>query len=197
MKLFSLLKQHGIPEKIILAFRSLPRERFLASAEVYADKAQPIGSGQTISQPSLVALMIDELALTGSERVLEVGSGSGYVVALLSLLCKEVLGLERVPELLKRSQRTLHGLGKEGVLRNNYSLKKAGAVLGLPGETFDRIIVSAAAPSMPEDLLKQLAVGGVMIIPVGVGSQWLWRVEKTATGLREEKLLPVRFVPLL
>ena len=140
--------------------------------------------------------MLQELDVHPEHRVLEIGSGTGFVVALLTRLCTRVVGCEVVPEFIGQSMTTLARLELEGAIKSNYSIRESAT--GAPDDApFDRIIVSAAPTSIPSFLVEQLAVGGVMILPVGVDEQWLYRVEKTAVGIRKERLLPVVFVRMV
>jgi protein-L-isoaspartate(D-aspartate) O-methyltransferase len=153
-------------EGVLAAMRRVPREEFVRPgdrSQAYSDRAMPIGHGQTISQPFIVALMTEKLHLTGRERVLEVGTGSGYQTAVLAELADEVFTVERVPELSERAQRTLGWLGY-----GNVSYRVGDGSLGWPGEApFDRILVTAGAPHRPETLLEQLGSDGRLIAPVG------------------------------
>lgn len=152
--------------RILEAFQKVPRHAFLPAelaARAYEDTALPIGLGQTISQPSMIALMLAELGCRPKHRVLEVGCGSGYVLALLSSMGCEVFGVERHPELVLRARETLRsiGLGEPMVYEGD-------GARGLPEHApYDRILVSAAAPAIPEALLAELAEGGKLVMPVG------------------------------
>jgi len=152
--------------RILEAFQRVPREAFLPAellGRAYEDTALPIGLGQTISQPSMVALMLAELDCAPRHRVLEIGSGSGYVTALLAQLGCEVFGVERHPELLVRARETLRSLGITEPI-----LQEGDGALGLPEHApYDRILVSAAAAAIPEALLAELAEGGRLVMPVG------------------------------
>ena len=195
------VEAHGIRDPAVLrAIAEVPRELFLPRRERGAadeDRPLPIGFGQTISQPYVVAFMTEGLGLTGRERVLEVGTGSGYQTAVLARLSGRVYSIERLPPLADRAQALLLdtlGLG-------NVELRTGDGGLGWPEEApFDRILVAAAAEVIPAPLEAQLAPGGRMILPVGgvEEAQVLRRVEKGADGaLSYTDLLPVRFVPLL
>jgi protein-L-isoaspartate(D-aspartate) O-methyltransferase len=152
--------------RILEAFQRVPRQAFLPpelAARAYEDTALPIGLGQTISQPSMIALMLAELGCTPKHRVLEVGSGSGYVLALLSLLGCEVFGIERHPELVLRARETLRAIGLSEPL-----VYEGDGARGLPEHApYDRILVSAAAGAIPEPLLAELSEGGKLVMPVG------------------------------
>lgn len=185
--------------EVLAAMRSVPRERFVpASHREYADadSALPIGYDQTISQPYIVAFMTELLALERTHRVLEIGTGSGYQAAVLATICDSVYSVELVPELAARAGRTLAELGYEGV-----RLRLGDGYAGWPEHApYDRIVVTAAPPEMPEALVSQLAPRGRLVAPVGesAGSQWLVLVTKDARGrLRSEDRLPVRFVPMV
>ncbi len=176
---------------------SVPRELFVpefAREAAYEDRALSIGLGQTISQPYIVALMTEALELQGHEKVLEVGTGSGYQAAILSRLCRLVVSVERFEALASNARELLVKLGY-----TNVTVRVAGTTLGWPEDApYDAIVVTAAAPVIPPDLLVQLAVGGRMVIPVGSRfEQQLRKVVKTQTGLHYEDLGGCRFVPLI
>jgi protein-L-isoaspartate(D-aspartate) O-methyltransferase len=183
--------------RVLAAMREVPRHRFVAPSlqdYAYLDGPLPIGAGQTISQPYIVAFMAQALALRGGERVLEVGSGSGYAAAVLSRLAADVYGIELEPELYVRSLATLDGLGY-----GNVHLRQGDGFLGWPDRApFDAIILSCAAGEVPPPLWEQLAAGGRVVYPRGSpwGDQALVIVTKTPQGPRERVLLPVRFVPM-
>jgi protein-L-isoaspartate(D-aspartate) O-methyltransferase len=184
--------------RILDAFQAIPRDAFLPpelAARAYEDTALPIGLGQTISQPSMIALMLAELGCAPQHRVLEVGSGSGYVVALLSQLGCEVFGIERHPELLARSRETFQALGLTQPL-----LYEGDGTRGLPQHApFDRILISAAAPEIPDALLAQLAEGGRLVMPVGgAETQTLVTCERDDKGNLHYRAGPsCVFVPLV
>ena len=185
--------------EVLAAMRSVPRERFVpASHREYADadSALPIGYDQTISQPYIVAFMTELLALERTHRVLEIGTGSGYQAAVLATICDSVYSVELVPELAARAGRTLAELGYDRV-----QLRLGDGYAGWPEHApYDRIVVTAAPPEMPEALVSQLAPRGRLVAPVGesAGSQWLVLVTKDARGrLHSEDRLPVRFVPMV
>jgi len=192
-----LLARHVRDARVLDAMATVPREAFVAyhlAAHAYDDRALPIGDGQTISQPLIVALMLEALKLRGDERVLEVGTGSGYVATLLSHLARDVISVERKASLLDAARGRL-----EALQVRNVQLQEAGDQLGSTSEApFDAILVSAAAPHVPRALVDQLADGGRLVIPVGgLQSQELVRATKTAHGLTLERLGPCVFVPLI
>lgn len=192
------IKARGITDtRVLAAMRTLPRHAFVPDNfldEAYQDHPLPVGEGQTISQPYIVALMTSRLELKGSEKVLEIGTGSGYQAAILARLSKEVHTVERIPELAEKAKNTLKELGIDNVI-----VHVGDGSLGWPEDApFDRIIVTAAAPAVPEELTSQLAPGGRLIIPVGERwNQMLEEWERTGAGLEKRDVLPVVFVPLL
>lgn len=184
-------------ERVLDAFRKVEREKFvpeILKAQSYADSPLSIGENQTISQPYIVAHMIEALGLTGTERVLEIGTGSGYQTAILSLLSKEVYSVERIDILAQRALETLNKLNLK-----NIKISVGDGTRGLEEfSPFDAIVVSAAAPFAPEPLLEQLVEGGRMIIPLGERySQVLTLFTKTKTGIKKDLLQSCVFVPLL
>lgn len=176
--------------------RALPRERFVPESVRHMadeDEPLPIGYGQTISQPTVVAIMTTALALTGRERVLEVGTGSGFQTAVLATLCAHVFSIEVVEALSREAAAVLADLGFE-----NVTLRVGDGYEGWEEEApFDRIIVTAAPPALPEALLEQLSDGGVLVAPVGRYFQELLRVERRGDEVREKRLGAVRFVPMV
>jgi protein-L-isoaspartate(D-aspartate) O-methyltransferase len=195
--LLAELAQDVSDRRVLEAIATVPRERFVPAelrACAYENRPLPIGHGQTISQPLIVALMTQGLALRGDEKVLEVGTGSGYQAALLSRLAAQVVTVERVPELAERAGRALAELGY-----TNVRAYVAGDTLGWPqGAPYDAIIVTAGAPRVPNELVEQLTPGGQMVIPVGSRDlQELVRAVKTPEGPALTNLGPCRFVPLL
>jgi len=185
--------------RVLDAFARVPRHLFVPEslwAEADDDRPLPIGYGQTISQPFVVAYMTERLGLAGDERVLEIGTGSGYQTALLAELVRRVYSIEIVPELAERSRALL--LGELGL--GNVELRHGDGALGWPEEApFERILVAAAAPEVPAALLAQLAPGGRMILPVGPDErgQALRMIDRREDGrYAEVDLLGVRFVPL-
>ncbi len=197
------LREQGIrDERVLGAMASVPRHVFVEEAlasRAYEDSALPIGLGQTISQPFIVAKMIEVLRAGGRElgKVLEVGTGCGYQASVLAQLAVEVYSIERIQALLDRARRNLLGL-KLSNLRLTYGDGNLGLEKAAP---FDSIILAAAAPEIPQALLQQLAVGGRMVLPLktpqaGRGSQHLVLIERSPRGYTETTLDPVRFVPL-
>jgi protein-L-isoaspartate(D-aspartate) O-methyltransferase len=192
------LRARGIgDERVLEAMGRAPREAFLPDRETrraYADSALPIGFDQTISQPWIVAAICQALALEGGERVLEIGTGSGYSAYVLSLLAAEVLSVERHEALSRSARRVLDSLGAAGV-----ELVVGDGSLGLPERApFDAIAVHAAAPSPPPALLAQLAEGGRMVLPVtGEESDTLVLLRRRGDELERLSLGPCRFVPLI
>ena len=190
------LQARGISDpRVLAAMRKVPRHELIPEgnrADAYGDHPVPIGEGQTISQPLIVAYMTECLELTGSEKVLEVGTGSGYQAAILGELAREVYSIEIVPSLAKRAAEDLKRLGY-----TNIHVREGDGYRGWPEEApFDGIIITAAPPQVPQPLLDQLKIGGRLVAPIGVDVQQLVRITRTATGFSEEKLVPVRFVPM-
>ena len=181
--------------QVIDAMLAVPRHLFVPEAqraEAYGDFPLPIGGGQTISQPYIVAFMTQALDLKPDHRVLEIGTGSGYQAAVLGVLAREVYTIEIVPSLAARARVTLSALGYL-----NGHVRTGNGYLGWPEQSpFDRIIVTAAPDEVPPVLLEQLAIGGLMAIPVGAVAQELRILRRTATGTELLDTLPVRFVPM-
>ena len=197
--LFSNLRCKISAEYVIRAMEQVPRERFVPAAHrrmAYSDMPVSIGEGQTISQPYVVALMLAALSLQGHEKVLEVGAGSGYQAAVLSLLAPQgqVCAVELVPSLAQRADALLRELDYP-----NVRVELASPTLGCRDHgPFDAIIVAAASPKLPESLVAQLAVGGRLVIPIGtLEQQDLVRAVRTEEGLSVSMLGPCRFVPLI
>ncbi len=190
----------GIDDPLVVeAMRRVHREAFVPDSlrdAAYEDGPLPIGAGQTISQPYIVALMTDALELRGGERVLDIGTGSGYAAAILACIAAEVFGIERIPELAERARKNLVAEGYD-----NVRVRCGDGTMGWPEEApFDGITVAAGAPAVPDALKHQLAVGGHLVIPVGSEhiSQSLMRVTRVSQDeFRTENLGGVRFVPLL
>jgi len=190
------LEARDITDRSVLeAMSKVPRHLFVPDemrARAYEDTPLPIGWNQTISQPYVVALMTQALRLSGDERVLEIGTGSGYQAAVLAALCREVYSIEIVPSLSKRAGEVLVALGFDNVF-----LRRGDGYRGWPDAApFDAIMVTAAPPEVPRPLIEQLSPGGRLIAPVGEVSQELVLIERRVTGLEQQKILPVRFVPM-
>ncbi|WP_207478546.1 protein-L-isoaspartate(D-aspartate) O-methyltransferase [Arenibaculum pallidiluteum] len=200
IRLIMQLRRSGVTDTSVLgAIERLPREAFLPPAfhdQAWEDKALPIGEGQTISRPLVVAQMTQALELTDRQKVLEIGTGSGYQAAVLSRLCRRVYTVERHRPLLREAEARFAALRL-----HNITTRHGDGMRGWREQApFDRIIVTAAAQrEIPEPLTNQLAVGGIMILPMeGRGrAQSVWRVRRTESGLEREELWPTRFVPLL
>jgi protein-L-isoaspartate(D-aspartate) O-methyltransferase len=195
--LLAALAREVKDSRVVDAIARVPREAFVPEEtrqSAYENMPLPIGYGQTISQPLIVALMTEALLLTGSENVLEIGTGSGYQTAVLSLLAKRVVSVERIAPLAALAEELLRRLGYA-----NVEVHAGGEVLGWPvSGPYDAILVTAAAPEVPRELLEQLGMGGRLVIPVGSRDlQELVRIVKTAEGARRHNLGPCRFVPLL
>lgn len=184
-------------EKVLGAMERIPRELFVPGDSrhlAYEDRPLPIGLGQTISQPLIVALMTQALELTGKEKVLELGTGSGYQAAILAELARRVVSVERFPQLAENARKLLEQLGY-----TNVEVHEAGKALGWPdGAPYDAIIVTASVPRVPQVLLDQLSPGGRMVIPVGLRyEQDLLKVTKREEKVITENLGGCRFVPLV
>lgn len=198
-RMIERLREQGIRnEAVLAAMAAVPRHVFVEEAlasRAYEDTALPLGMGQTISQPYVVARMI-EVLLSGRPflgKTLEVGAGCGYQAAVLGQLTKEVYAVERLGPLLEKAKANMRQLQQF-----NVRLKHADGQMGLPeAAPFDSIIVAAAASRVPPALLQQLAEGGRLILPVGTGEQYLSFIERTPQGFVETRLDAVRFVPLL
>ncbi len=192
------LKGRDITDPQVLeAMRNVPRHLFVPHSHrdrAYDDMAMGIGEGQTISQPYMVAKMTEMLELTGTERVLEVGTGSGYQSAVLAALARDVYTVERIEELSLRAQRTIESSGA-----GNVNFLVGDGTGGWPDEApFDRILVTAAAPDIPQPLEEQLAEGGILIAPVGTqASQQLVKVRRVGGEFRREFGIFCVFVPLI
>lgn len=193
------LRREVKDERVIQAIERLPRELFVPLAyrsQAYEDIPLPIGAGQTISQPYIVALMTSALELQDTDKVLELGTGSGYQAAILCELVPKgrVITMERIPTLAHSARQLLRGLGYK-----NVEVKLAGQTLGCPEEApFDAIIVTASVPRLPKELLDQLARHGRMVLPVGsLQEQELIKVLKTDEGYSVRVIGPCRFVPLI
>lgn len=182
--------------RVLEAMRAVPRHLFVPEAEregAYGDFPLPIGHGQTISQPYIVAFMTEALDVGTDDRVLEIGTGSGYQAAVLSRLAKEVYTMEIVAPLADRARETLATLGYR-----NVQVRTGNGYLGWPEHApYDRIMVTAAPDDVPPALVQQLKVGGLMAIPVGTAYQELRILRRTPTGTETLRTLPVRFVPMV
>jgi protein-L-isoaspartate(D-aspartate) O-methyltransferase len=199
MEFLLSLRRRGISDAAVLrAMDAVPREDFVLPAFVetaYADQAMPIACGQTISQPYVVAYMTEQLGVKRAHRVLEIGTGSGYQAAILSQLAGAVFSVERYRTLADRARATLARLGYD-----NITVIAGDGLNGLPEHApYDRIIVTAAAESIPQALVDQLAEGGVLILPLGQhdGPQRIVRLTRGPDGVAQQDLIWVRFVPLL
>lgn len=191
------LRERGIRDAGVLgAMSTIPRHLFVPKEEralAYGDFPLPIGLGQTISQPFIVAKMSELAALKGSERVLEIGTGCGYQTAVLAALAKIVYSIEILPALAARARVTLSSMGI-----HNAFIRTGDGYAGDPENgPFDVILVTAAPDHIPEPLVKQLAGGGRMVIPVGRLRQEVFLLTRTSEGIRRESILQVRFVPLI
>ena len=184
--------------RVLAAMRQIPRHRFVPEAlkaQAYRDGALPIASGQTISQPFIVARMTELLELDGTETVLEIGAGTGYQTAILATLAKKVFAIERLDSLAREASSRLAGLGFR-----NVTLKTADGSKGWSAyQPFDAILVAAGGPGVPAPLVAQLKVGGKLVIPVGETreNQRLIRVTRTESGTRTEDYGTCVFVPLI
>lgn len=199
MELLLALRNHGVTDpNVLTAFERTPRQMFVETAfqdRAFSDSALPISCGQTISQPSVVAIMTQALNVTPRCKVLEVGAGSGYQAAILARLARRVYGIERHRELTLAARRRFTELDL-----SNVTIRTGDGTLGWPEQApFDRIVVSAAAEDAPSKLLEQLRPGGIMVLPVGQTDdvQTLIRIERTDNGLDYKELTDVLFVPLV
>jgi len=195
--LLAQLRQQGIDdERLLKAIEDVPRERFVDEAfehKAWENTALPIGSGQTISQPYMVAKMTSLLALTPESRVLEIGTGSGYQTAILANLVEHVFSVERIKGLQWQAKRRLKQLDL-----HNVSTRHGDGWLGWPSRgPFDAIIVTAAPPEIPEALMSQLGEGGIMVLPVGEEQQVLQRIRRKGDEFIIDTVEAVRFVPLV
>jgi protein-L-isoaspartate(D-aspartate) O-methyltransferase len=197
-RLIERLREQGIKDEAVLAaIFEVPRHLFVDEAmasRAYDDVSLPINYNQTISQPYIVARMIEVLRAAGPlGKVLEIGTGCGYQAAVLARVAREVYTVERIKPLYERARKQLSDLKIR-----NVSVRYADGSVGLPESApFDGIIMAAAAPTLSAVLREQLAVGGKMVLPVGMQEQWLYLIERDAQGFRETQLEPVKFVPLL
>jgi protein-L-isoaspartate(D-aspartate) O-methyltransferase len=190
------IERRGVRDtRVLAAMRAVPRHLFVPEElreHAYDDAPLPIGEGQTISQPYIVAFMTEAARLGPGERVLEVGTGSGYQAAVLAAVGAEVMSIEILPGLAARARTALAAAGFDKV-----AVRTGDGFRGWPEKApFDAVLVTAAPDEVPSPLLDQLKVGGRLVIPVGTGTQQLIRVTRTAEGFQRESLLPVRFVPM-
>ena len=190
------IEGRGIRDAAVLrAMSKVPRHQFLSGAEAllaYEDYPLPIGHEQTISQPYIVAYMTEAAEIGPSDKVLEIGTGSGYQAAVLGEVAREVYTIEIIPELAERARATLANLGYD-----NVHVRAGNGYLGWPEQApFDAILVTAAPDQVPPALVDQLAVGGKMVIPVGTAEQEMRVLTRTATGVLQQTTMPVRFVPM-
>ena len=199
MRFVYALRSKGVTDaRTLSAMEKIDRAAFvrgLFSNRAYEDMPLPIACGQTISQPSVVGLMTQALQVGPRDKILEVGTGSGYQAAVLSLLCRRIYTVDRHRRLVQEAQEVFDALGL-----TNITAMTADGSFGLPDQApFDRILVTAAAEDPPGPLLAQLRVGGIMVLPVGQSDavQSLIRVIRTEDGLEYDELRPVRFVPLI
>lgn len=200
LRMVERLRDHYkiVDPRVLAVMNAVPRHLFVPVAlrsQAYKDNALPIAGGQTISQPFIVARMTELLELRGSERVLEVGAGSGYQSAVLASLVRKVYAVERLESLGKGAQAVLRSIGI-----NNVSLRIADGTNGWPVYApFDAILVAAGGPDVPRPLTEQLEIGGRLVVPVGEKreSQQLVRVTRTSTGFTRENCGPCAFVPLI
>lgn len=193
------IAERGVGSPAVLeAMRQVPRERFVPIdmlPDAYTDQALPIGHGQTISQPFMVALMTEAIAAGHDDRVLEIGTGSGYQTAILAKLAKRIYTIERIPVLMQEAKQRLRQMGID-----NVEYRAGDGTLGWPEDApFDRILIAAAAPTIPAKLLEsQLADGGIAVLPAGMGDwQYLWKISRRGGRLQREDLGGCRFVRLI
>ncbi len=183
-------------EVVLQAMARVPRHLFVPVSlrpNAYEDRPLPIGRGQTISQPYIVGYMTDVLQLEPAHRVLEIGTGSGYQAAVLADIATHVYSIEIVPELAEGARRALTEAGYR-----NVDVRTGNGYLGWPDRApFDRIIVTAAPPTIPNALVDQLAVGGIMVVPVGTDYQEIAIISRSASGTTEKRTIGVRFVPMV
>jgi len=198
MQFLLMLRNKGVPDKTLAAMEKVPRDMFVEGhfkTHALDDMALPIDAGQTISQPSVVAKMTEALDVGPRHKVLEIGTGSGYQSAILSHLARRVYSIERHRALSIKARARIDALKLQNVV-----ITTGDGSLGMPDQApFDRIILTAAAEDPPANLLEQLRMGGIMVLPVGQSDavQSLIKVEKTDTGLNYTELAEVRFVPLI
>ena len=192
----SQIKSRGVvDEYVLLAMKKVPRHEFVPEdlqSEAYIDDPLPIGESQTISQPYIVAYMTEQLKLKKTDKVLEIGTGSGYQAAILAEIVDSVYTIEIIDELAKEAEATLQKMNYKNVF-----VKSGDGYKGWPSEApFDAIIITAAPTKIPQPLVDQLTTGGRMILPLGNLYQELVLLTKTENGIQKKTLLPVRFVPM-
>lgn len=190
------IRARGINDSRVLeAMRRVPRHRFVPASQIasaYEDRPLLIGQNQTISQPYIVAYMTEAADISANEKILEIGTGSGYQAAILGEMAREVYTIEIIPELAEGARRVLSELGYR-----NVQTRTGNGYAGWPERApFDAILVTAAPEQVPQALIEQLAVGGRMVIPVGRGEQEMVIITKTEQGVVERRTIPVRFVPM-
>ncbi len=196
-RLIAHLRTSITDERVLKAMLDVQRDKFVPAESAhlaYEDIPLPIGNGQTISQPYIVAMMTQALDLKGTERVLEIGTGSGYQAAILSLLAKEVISIERQGQLAESARKKLRDMGY-----NNVTIHGSESYLGWPQSApYDAILVTAGAPKVPQSLINQLADGGRLVIPVGtLYDQDLLKITRIDDGLTFTRMSSCRFVPLI
>lgn len=190
------IRARGIQDdRVLKAMEKVPRHKFVPEPRThlaYRDYPLPIGLNQTISQPFIVAYMTEAADISRKDKVLEIGTGSGYQAAILGEIAKEVYTIEIIPELAERATKALDELGYKNIF-----VKTGNGYLGLPEQApFDAIVVTAAPDEIPQALIDQLAVNGRMVIPVGNTNQEMTVIKKTKKGVTEKKTMQVRFVPM-
>jgi protein-L-isoaspartate(D-aspartate) O-methyltransferase len=191
------IRARGVQNPAVLkAMARVPRHLFVPSdlqPFAYDDRPLPIGLAQTISQPYIVAYMTEALQLVPTHKVLEIGTGSGYQAAVLAEIVKQVHTIEIIPDLTARARAALAAAGYR-----NVEVRGGNGYRGWPEQApFDRIIVTAAPPEIPQPLIDQLAAGGIMVVPVGTEHQEMVIITKTAAGVTQKRTIPVRFVPMV
>lgn len=191
------LRSEGIKSQSVLdAMLKVPRHEFVPGSyrhQAYQNRPLPIGHDQTISQPYIVAYMTEAAEIASGEKVLEIGTGSGYQAAVLAELAKEVYTIEIIPELAEGARKVLHKLGYE-----NIDVRTGNGYLGWPEKApFDAVVVTAAPDEVPQALVNQLALKGKMVVPVGTNFQQMTIITKTESGVVERRTIPVAFVPMV
>ncbi len=190
-----IIRRNITDQNVLKAMRTIPRHLFVSKryqAEAYDDHPLPIADGQTISQPYIVAIMTELIQIDSSSKVLEIGTGSGYQAAVLGEISNSVYSIEIIQGLAERAEQLLDSLGYKSV-----QVRAGDGYKGWPEVgPFDAIIVTAAAPEIPQPLIDQLKIGGRMVIPVGESNQDLILITKNETGIVKKSVIPVRFVPM-